>query len=91
MHYYFTTSCAQPVFFILQLGVRQIMGRCAQGQIPLQQCARIALAISASEGPIETPLSKKLSKTPNESTLELKQSPQKTQTEKLKSLLVKNN
>jgi hypothetical protein len=60
----------------------------------MQQCARIALAITVSEGPVE-PLeslsSKKLRESPNEGSLDSKHSPQQTQTEKLKSLLVKNS
>ena len=60
----------------------------------MQQCARIALAISVSEGPLEpleSPSSKKSCETSNEASLDSKQSIQQTQTEKLKSLLIKNN
>ena len=60
----------------------------------MQQCARIALAISVSEGPLdplESPSSKKRCETPNQASLDSKKSLQQTQTEKLKSLLVKNN
>jgi phage recombination protein Bet len=60
----------------------------------MQQCARIALAISVSEGPLEpleSPSSKKSCETSNEGSLDSKQSLQQTQTEKLKSMLVKNS
>ena len=60
----------------------------------MQQCARIALAITVSEGPLEpleNPSSKKCCETPNQASLDSKQSLQQTQTEKLKSLLVKSS
>jgi hypothetical protein len=60
----------------------------------MQQCARIALAITVPEGPLEpleNPSSKKCCETPNQASLDSKQSVQQTQTEKLKSLLVENN
>ena len=57
----------------------------------MQQCARIALAISVSEGPLENLSSKKSCETSNEASLDSKQSVQQTQTEKLKSLLAKNS
>jgi hypothetical protein len=55
----------------------------------MQQCARIALAITVSEGPLESPSSKKWCGNKNQASLDPKQSPRKTQTETLKSLLVK--
>jgi hypothetical protein len=63
----------------------------------MQQCARIALSIAVLEGPLDPldPLenlsSKKSCETSNEASLDSKQSVQQTQTEKLKSLLVKNS
>jgi hypothetical protein len=53
----------------------------------MQQCARIALAITVSEGPLESPSSKISSETSNEASLDSKKSLQQTQTEKLKFLL----
>jgi phage recombination protein Bet len=57
----------------------------------MQQCARIALAITVSEGPVEISSSKISCAILNEASLDSKQSPQQTQTEKLKSLLVKSS
>jgi hypothetical protein len=57
----------------------------------MQQCARIALAITVSEGPLEISPSKISCAILNEASLDSKQSPQQTQTEKLKSLLVKSS
>jgi hypothetical protein len=60
----------------------------------MQQCARVALAISVSEGlleSLESPSSKKSCETLNQASLDSKQGIQQTQIKKLKSLLVKNN